>query len=128
MPCWPYGVVSNATPNSARVLLAQVLLARGEPAAAAELMGPAAATLELTGYSWGPLSLMYLATALGQLGEVAASAMALSRAQSRHGTKSGLFTPELGVARAWRLATIGDSHAAIVACMVYPIATAMDAR
>ncbi len=97
------------------VLLAQVLLARGEPAAAAELMGPAAATLELTGYSWGPLSLMYLATALGQLGEVAASAMALSRAQSRHGTKSGLFTPELGVARAWRLATIGDSHAAIAA-------------
>ncbi len=97
------------------VLLAQVLLARDEPAAAAELMGPAAATLELTGYSWGPLSLMYLATALGQLGEVAASAMALSRAQSRHGTKSGLFTPELGVARAWRLATIGDSHAAIAA-------------
>lgn len=97
------------------VLLAQVLLARGEPAAAAELMAPAAATLELTGYSWGPLSLMYLATALGQLGEVAASAMALSRAQSRHGTKSGLFTPELGVARAWRLATIGDSHGAIAA-------------
>ena len=64
--------------------------------AAAELMGPAAATLELTGYSWGPLSLMYLATALGQLGEVAASAMALSRAQSRHGTKSGLFTPNSG--------------------------------
>lgn len=97
------------------VLLAQVLLARGDAKAAAELMAPAAATLELTGYSWGPLSLMYLATALAQLGEVAASAMALSRAQSRHGTKSALFAPELGVARAWRLATIGDTHAAVAA-------------
>ena len=97
------------------VLLAQVLLARGEPAAAAKLMAPAAATLELTGYSWGPLSLMYLATALAQLGEIAASAKALSRAQSRHGTKSALFAPELGVARAWRLATIGDTHVAVAA-------------
>src|SRR5262249_61596160 len=42
-------------------------------------------------------------------------AEALSRAESRHGTKSALFTPELGVARAWRLASVRDSHAAVAA-------------
>lgn len=97
------------------VLLAQVLLARGEPAAAAELLSPAAATLERTGYSWGPLALTYLATALGYQGEIAESAKALGRAQSRHGTKSAMFAPELNIARAWRLATIGDRPAAITA-------------
>jgi hypothetical protein len=90
------------------VLLAQVLLAQNDPAGAARLLAPAAATLERTGYSWGPLSLMYLTTALAQQGEIAESAKALSRADSRHGTKSALFAPELGVARAWRLATVGD--------------------
>ncbi|KDF01041.1 ATPase AAA [Mycolicibacterium aromaticivorans JS19b1 = JCM 16368] len=96
------------------VLLAQVLIAQGDPAGAARLLDPAAATLERTGYSWGPLSLMYLTTALAQLGEIADSAKALSRADARHGTKSALFAPELGVARAWRLATVGDgTHAAI---------------
>lgn len=97
------------------VLLAQVLLARGDAAAAAELLEPAAAILDRTGYSWGPLALSYLTTALALQGEIAASAMALSRAQSRHGTKSALFAPELGIARAWRLATIGDGPAAIAA-------------
>lgn len=97
------------------VLMAQVLLARGEAAAAAELLEPAAAILDRTGYSWGPLALSYLTTALALQGEIAASAMALSRAQSRHGTKSALFAPELGIARAWRLATIGDGPAAIAA-------------
>lgn len=97
------------------VLLAEVLLARGEAAAAAELLGPAAATLDRTGYSWGSLALMYLTTALAHQGKIAESAMALSRAQSRHGTKSALFAPELGIARAWRLATIGDRPAAITA-------------
>lgn len=97
------------------VLLAEVLLARGEAAAAADLLGPAAATLDRTGYSWGSLALMYLTTALAHQGEIAESAMALSRAQSRHGTKSALFAPELGIARAWRLATIGDRPAAITA-------------
>lgn len=97
------------------VLLAQVLLARGEAAAAADLLAPAATILDRTGYSWGPLALSYLTTALAMQGQIAASAMALSRAQSRHGTKSGLFAPELGVARAWRLATIGDTAAAIAA-------------
>jgi len=95
------------------LLLAEVLLARGEPDAAATLLAPASATLERTGYSWGPLSLTYLATALAQQGEIAESAKMLSRAESRHGTKSALFAPELAVARAWRLATIGDRHGAI---------------
>jgi len=95
------------------LLLAEVLIARGEPAGAATLLAPASATLERTGYSWGPLSLTYLATALAQQGEIAESAKMLSRAESRHGTKSALFAPELAVARAWRLATIGDRHGAI---------------
>ena len=95
------------------LLLAEVLIARGEPDAAATLLVPASAILERTGYSWGPLSLTYLATALAQQGEIAESAKILSRAESRHGTKSALFAPELAVARAWRLATIGDQHGAI---------------
>ncbi|OMC17083.1 ATP-binding protein [Mycobacterium sp. SP-6446] len=97
------------------VLLAHVLIAGGEFARAAALLGPAAATLERTGYSWGPLSLTLLATALAQEGDTAAAAKALSRAESRHGTKSALFTPELGVARAWRLASVRDSHGAVAA-------------
>lgn len=80
------------------VLVAHVLLTEGEFASAAALLGPAAATLERTGYSWGPLSLTLLATALAQLGDTAATAKALSRAETRHGTKSALFAPELG----WR--------------------------
>ena len=97
------------------VLLAQVLLARGDAAAAVELLRPASATLERTGYSWGPLALTYLTTALAYQGDIAESAKALARAQSRHGTKSAIFAPELGIARAWRLATIGDRTAAITA-------------
>ena len=97
------------------VLLAHVLIADGEFGQAAALLGPAAATLGRTGYSWGPLSLMLLATALAQQGDTAAAAKALSRAESRHGTKSALFTPELGVARAWRLASMRDSHGAVAA-------------
>jgi hypothetical protein len=97
------------------VLLAHVLIAKGEFGQAAALLGPAAATLQRTGYSWGPLSLMLLATALAQQGDTAAAAKALSRAESRHGTKSALFTPELGVARAWQLASVRDSHGAVAA-------------
>ncbi|WP_232006653.1 AAA family ATPase [Mycobacterium sp. 1245805.9] len=97
------------------VLLAHVLIAEGEFARAAALLGPAAATLERTGYSWGPLSLTLLATALAQQGDIAATAKALSRAESRHGTKSALFGPELGVARAWRLAATRDSPGAVAA-------------
>jgi hypothetical protein len=58
---------------------------------------------------------MLLATALAQQGDTAAAAKALSRAESRHGTKSALFAPELGVARAWRLASVRDSHGAVAA-------------
>lgn len=97
------------------VLLAHVLLADGEFDSAAALLIPATATLERTGYSWGPLSLTLLATALSQLGDTAAAAKALSRAESRHGTKSALFAPELGVARAWRLALMRDAHGAVAA-------------
>lgn len=97
------------------VLLAHVLIADGEFARAAALLGPAATTLGRTGYSWGPLSLMLLATALAHQGDIAAAAKALSRAESRHGTKSALFAPELGVARAWRLAAMRDPHGAVAA-------------
>ncbi len=97
------------------VLLAQVLLVRGDAAAAVELLRPASTTLERTGYSWGPLALSYLTTALAYQGEIAESAKALARAQARHGTKSAMFAAELGIARAWRLATIGDRATAITA-------------
>ncbi|MEO8814884.1 MAG: AAA family ATPase [Mycobacterium sp.] len=97
------------------VLLADVLIAGGDFDTAAALLGPAAATLERTGYSWGPLSLMLLATALAQRGDIAGASKALSRAESRHGTKSALFAPELGVARAWRLACMRDTQGAVVA-------------
>lgn len=97
------------------VLLAHVLLAEGEFDSAATLLGPAANALERTGYSWGPLSLMLLATALAHQKDTAATAKALSRAESRHGTKSALFTPELGLARAWRLAAMRDARGAVTA-------------
>jgi hypothetical protein len=97
------------------VLLAHVLLADGEFGQAAALLGPAAAALERTGYSWGPLSLMLLATALGQQKDIPGSAKALRRAETRHGTKSALFSPELGLARAWSRAAARDTTGAITA-------------
>ncbi|GFG70372.1 AAA family ATPase [Mycolicibacter senuensis] len=97
------------------VLVAQVLIAAGEFDAAAELLAPAAATLERTGYSWGPLSLTLLATALARQSDIAGAAKALSRAESRHGTKSALFAPELGMARAWQRAGMRDRHGAVTA-------------
>ncbi|CAN5478906.1 ATP-binding protein [soil metagenome] len=100
------------------VLLAHILIARGDPdhlAGAVELLTPASATLDHTGYSWGTLSLILLATALSCQGELAAGAKVLSRAESRHGTKSALFAPELGLARAWRLAAARDRHGAVSA-------------
>jgi hypothetical protein len=90
------------------VLLAYVLLTKGEYGLAASMLEPAAATLERTGYSWGPLSLMLLASALAQQGNIPASAKALRRAETRHGTKSAMFAPELGVARAWTRAAARD--------------------
>ena len=97
------------------VLLAYVLLIKGEFAAAAALLEPAAAELERTGYSWGPLSLMLLATSIARQGDIPGSAKALRRAETRHGTKSALFAPELGMARAWTRATARDKTGAITA-------------
>ena len=97
------------------VLLAHVLLADGEFGRAAALLGPAATALERTGYSWGPLSLMLLATALAQQNDIPGSAKALRRAETRQGTKSALFLPELGVARAWSRAAARDTTGAITA-------------
>ncbi|WP_125079751.1 AAA family ATPase [Mycobacterium sp. P7213] len=97
------------------VLVAQVLIAAEEYEAATAMLGPATATLERTGYSWGPLSLTLLATALARQSDIAGAAKALSRAESRHGTKSALFAPELGVARAWQRAGMRDQHGAIAA-------------
>lgn len=97
------------------VLVALVRIAAQEYDAATKLLVPAAATLERTGYSWGPLSLTLLATALARQSDIAGAAKALSRAESRHGTKSALFAPELGVARAWQRAGMRDQHGAIAA-------------
>lgn len=95
------------------VLVAYVAIARGEFDIATALLEPAAATLERTGYSWGPLSLTLLTQALAQQREQLRAAKALSRAESRHGLKSALFAPELALARAWSKATRGDTTGAI---------------
>ncbi len=59
---------------------------------------------------------MLLATALAQQGDIPQRRQKrCSRAESRHGTKSALFAPELGVARAWRLAAVRDEHGAVAA-------------
>lgn len=97
------------------VLVAKVLIAADEFDAATKLLASAAAILERTGYSWGPLSLTLLATALARQSDIAGAAKALSRAESRHGTKSALFAPELGMARAWQRAGMRDQHGAITA-------------
>jgi hypothetical protein len=95
------------------VLVADVLIAKGEPESAAALLHGAAAALAPTGYSWGPLAWMLLAQALGQLGETLEAGKALSRAESRHGLKSMLFAPELALARAWTMSARRDPHGAI---------------
>jgi tetratricopeptide (TPR) repeat protein len=83
------------------VLVADVLIARGDSAGAAKLLRAAAEALAPTGYSWGPLAWMLLAHALGREGDMGEAAKALSRAESRHGLKSMLFGPELLLAKAW---------------------------
>lgn len=83
------------------VLIADVLIARGDTAAAAKLLRGAAEALAPTGYSWGPLAWMLLAQALGHQNDMGEAAKALSRAESRHGLKSMLFAPELLLAKAW---------------------------
>ena len=90
------------------MLVADVLIARGDFDAAVTLLRGAAEALAPTGYSWGPLAWMLLAQALGQQGETGEAAKALSRAESRHGLKSMLFAPELLLARAWTTAARRD--------------------
>ena len=90
------------------VLVADVLIARGDSAAAAKLLRGAAEALAPTGYSWGPLAWMLLAQALGREDEMGEAAKALSRAESRHGLKSMLFAPELLLAKAWTTAARRD--------------------
>lgn len=97
------------------VLVADVLIAKGELESAVSLLRGAAAALAPTGYSWGPLAWMLLAQALGQLGETVEAGKILSRAESRHGLKSMLFAPELSLARAWTLSARGDEHGAVAA-------------
>jgi hypothetical protein len=97
------------------VLVADVLIAKGELESAVSLLREAAAALAPTGYSWGPLAWMLLAQALGQLGETVEAGKILSRADSRHGLKSMLFAPELALARAWTMSARHDEHGAIAA-------------
>jgi tetratricopeptide (TPR) repeat protein len=97
------------------VLVADVLIARGDLESAVSLLRGAAAALAPTGYSWGPLAWMLLAQALGQLGETAEAGKILSRAESRHGLKSMLFAPELALARAWTMWARRDEHGAVAA-------------
>jgi DNA-binding NarL/FixJ family response regulator/chromosome segregation and condensation protein ScpB len=97
------------------VLLARTLMAAGELGAAVSLLRESAAALAETGYSWGPLALMYLAQALGQQGESAAASKVLARAESRHSLRSELFAPELALGRAWTLAATYDLDGAVAA-------------
>jgi tetratricopeptide (TPR) repeat protein/energy-coupling factor transporter ATP-binding protein EcfA2 len=95
------------------VLLADILIVRGQLDEAIALLRRATATLAPTGYSWGPLAWMLLAQALGQRGMPVEAGKALSRAESRHGLKSMLFAPELALARAWTCFARNDSASAI---------------
>ncbi|MBV8861316.1 MAG: hypothetical protein JO259_05570 [Mycobacterium sp.] len=96
-------------------LVGYVAIAQGDFDAAVTLLSRAVEPLARTGYSWGPLSLMLLAQALGQHGEQLEAAKVFSRAESRHGMKSRLFAPELALAKAWSKAARGDTTAAVEA-------------
>lgn len=99
----------------AELLLADVLIARGDLEAAVPLLEQAATALAPTGYSWGPLAWMLLAQALGQSGRVSDAGRMLARAESKHGLKSMLFAPELALAKAWTAAARRDGPGAIAA-------------
>lgn len=96
-----------------RVLVADVLIARGDATAAVDLLEEAATALAPTGYSWGPLAWMLLAQALAQAGRLSDAGRMLARAESKHGLKSMLFAPELGLAKAWTAAARMDGPGAI---------------
>jgi DNA-binding CsgD family transcriptional regulator len=97
------------------ILLARTLISAGEFELASSLLRQSAAALSETGYSWGPLALMYLAQALGQQGDAAGSADVLARAESRHSLRSELYAPELALGRAWTLAAGRNMAGAISA-------------
>jgi DNA-binding NarL/FixJ family response regulator len=97
------------------ILLARTLIATGELDLATSLLRQSAAALAETGYSWGPLALMYLAQALGQQGDATGSAEVLARAESRHSRRSELYAPELALGRAWTLAAARNVTGAISA-------------
>jgi len=96
-----------------RLLVADVLIARGDAADAVPMLETAAAALAPTGYSWGPLAWMSLAHALGQLSRTADAGRILAKAEARHGLKSMLFAPELSLARAWTAAARRDVPGAV---------------
>jgi len=96
-----------------QLLVADVLIARGDAVDAVPMLETAAAALAPTGYSWGPLAWMLLAQALGQLGRTADAGRVLAKAEARHGLKSMLFAPELSVARAWTAAARRDAPGAV---------------
>lgn len=95
------------------LLVADVLLVRGDLDEAIGMLRESAAALSVTGYSWGPLAWMLSAQALGQRGSAVDAAKALSRAESRHGLKSMLFAPELFLAKAWTGAARRDPVGAV---------------
>jgi DNA-binding CsgD family transcriptional regulator len=97
------------------VVLAQVLIAEGNFEDAAAMLRQATAALKETGYSWGPMGLMHLTRALGQMGQAAAAAEALQRAEESHGMRSAVYSPELDLARAWTLAAARDIRGAVAA-------------
>jgi len=97
------------------ILLAHVLMARGRVGEASGLLYQSAAALAETGYSWGPLAMIQLVTALGQLGDHERAARELPRAQAVHGMRSAMYAPELELARAWTLAAARDMPEAIEA-------------
>lgn len=108
-------VVGQPSHAIGQLLMADVLVWRGDLDAAVALLQIAAKALAPTGYSWAPLAWMSLASALGQAGRVADAGRALARAEGRHGLKSMLFAPELGMAKAWTAAARRDGPGAIAA-------------
>lgn len=97
------------------VLLSQVLIAKGELNESVSMLREATAALKQTGYSWGAMGLMHLTRALGQQGDAAAASATLLRAESSHGMRSAIYTPELSLARAWTLAAARDIRGGIAA-------------
>jgi DNA-binding CsgD family transcriptional regulator len=97
------------------ILLARTLMVSADLTVATTLLRQSAAALVDTGYSWGPLALMYLAQALGQQGDAAGSAEVLARAESRHSMRSDIYAPELALGRAWTFAAARNMPGAIAA-------------